>query len=174
MRNVLFTTCQIGDGGIVSIIKLENGGYDVELDRVSQCGRLGLNARAFTFHNASCLAERIRLEPQNGLGDVSYFPQSERVADVSEAQDAALTEKVARRFAYYIRKYLTADELMEVNVLNDRELAFGVCHSHDFCDANDAMLGAFQDCGPFDVEDEASHKLWNAAWDVAVEYRFWA
>jgi len=75
-RNVMMTTCQIGNGGIVSVIKLENGGYDVELDRVSQCQRLNLDASAMSFHLANCLAETIRLEPQNGLGDISYFPQA--------------------------------------------------------------------------------------------------
>lgn len=51
----------------------------------------------------------------------------------------------------------------------------GICHSHDFCDANMAMLEAWteltgQEC--VDGEDEAACRAWNAAWDRAIETEF--
>jgi hypothetical protein len=82
------------------------------------------------------------------------------------------TEEVAREFAQLIRAYLSDDELAEVNDLNDQETDPNVCHSHDFCDANDAMLGAFQKFG-LEVDNEANHPLWCDAWDLAVKNHFW-
>ena len=81
--------------------------------------------------------------------------------------------QVAEVFAAYIRSYLTEDELATVNELNAEERGSGVCHTHDFCDANDAMLGAFVNFG-LNAEDESLHQLWCDAWDIAIGNKFWA
>ena len=49
----------------------------------------------------------------------------------------------------------------------------GMCASHDFCDANVVMSGAwegaFEDQDPMNLNDEADLELWNAAWKIATE-----
>jgi len=66
--------------------------------------------------------------------------------------------------------------------LNRAEKVKGVCHSHDFCDANMSMHAALEECG-FDVsalfsecdekdEEGPIYDLWNRAWDLAKKAQF--
>lgn len=65
---------------------------------------------------------------------------------------------------------LTSDQMRQVVERNQAETNPGVCHSHDFCDANIVMHEVFmargldlsaEDCPPEWVD------LWNRAWDLA-------
>jgi hypothetical protein len=84
-------------------------------------------------------------------------------------------ETLAADFSAVLRRWLTADEMAQVLALNKQEAGTNVCHSHDFCDANMAMLKAFEDLGgDLDLEDQDQVKLWNAAWDIAKASGFGA
>jgi hypothetical protein len=98
-----------------------------------------------------------------------------------QAFEIIATEKVALEFSRVLRHCIGGD-MAEVVRRNSAEPAgSGVCHSHDFCDANMAMLEAFHNLGlratveiePVDGPEWcASQDLWNAAWDAAVASGF--
>lgn len=86
------------------------------------------------------------------------------------------THDLARTFGAVVREWLTPEEFAEVLVRNRAQASALVCHSHDFMDANDAMMEAFERLGvPYDdvdADDERIAALWNAAWDLAKANEF--
>jgi aminoglycoside phosphotransferase len=80
--------------------------------------------------------------------------------------------QLAKAFAEELNKTLTAEQMEEVNRLNAAEENDGICHSHDFCDANVIMLNAWQlidptaDCTQIIRSPKLAAK-WNIAWDMA-------
>jgi hypothetical protein len=93
---------------------------------------------------------------------------------------APTVEALAREFARVLTDWLGAEKMREVNARNVAYAAeYGdpnrVCASHDFCDANQAMLDACESLmGPeFDICDESTHALINAAWAHAKARDFW-
>jgi hypothetical protein len=77
--------------------------------------------------------------------------------------------ELAKAFSEELRRVLTADEMGEVNRLNAEEANSGVCHSHDFCDANQVMLDAMGD--EFENTDE-QNALISQAWNIAKAAEF--
>jgi hypothetical protein len=62
-----------------------------------------------------------------------------------------------------------------MKIRNERETDPGICHSHDFCDANEVMLEAFKVFIAGDdvmtgivTGDRDTVSLWNKAWDYAT------
>lgn len=88
--------------------------------------------------------------------------------------DAERTAKLARAFSVVLLEWLGPDRVAEAAALNDAELNPDVCHTHDFCDANEAMLVAFERVlgREADVQSDDDTALWNAAWDRAKADRF--
>lgn len=88
-------------------------------------------------------------------------------------REPVLAAFVARAFAQELYEELGNATMIEVIELNRRETNKGVCHSHDFCDANMTMARAMERCGinP-EVENEDVVRLWNAAWELAVKDEF--
>lgn len=84
-----------------------------------------------------------------------------------------LAEEIANAFSTILCDWLTAAELDTVNERNKTRGA-GVCHSHDFCDANMAMAEAFETVvkRPVDPQSDADTALWDRAWDTARESGF--
>ena len=82
-------------------------------------------------------------------------------------------DKVARSFSYQIRKYLTPEQLIEVNIENHKR-SDGSCATHDFIDSNVCMNDAFIEVfdEEIDVQDEFHVEIANAAWDIAKAYDF--
>jgi len=80
-------------------------------------------------------------------------------------------DALANKFLKLLRKDIGLRNYKEVCARNAAEPHKGICHSHDFCDANMVMLAAVQSfCDTFDVpETDAHYDLWNAAWNLAVE-----
>ena len=78
------------------------------------------------------------------------------------------TLQLAERFLVRLTEELGETTYREACVRNAQEPTPGICHSHDFCDANMVMLAAFQDVG-LDVPDADSddQTLWNASWEMA-------
>lgn len=81
---------------------------------------------------------------------------------------------LAREFARVLRATLDAGEIATANERN-RLAAAGVCHSHDFCDANMAMLEAWTTIAGTepDLDDDQQTATWNAAWDEAMRAGFY-
>ena len=82
----------------------------------------------------------------------------------------------AAEFSRVLCIWLPSDQIAEAVRLNAAESPdFGICHSHDHCDANMAMYEAMTNLGiaPYiDYEDGTAERdnhlaLWNAAWDIA-------
>jgi len=71
---------------------------------------------------------------------------------------------IATAFLNILRETLTADEWRQMCAANATETNPHVCHSHDYCDANEAMAGAFARLG---LDPLTEDRLWNAAWRAA-------
>lgn len=87
------------------------------------------------------------------------------------ARDRHLVESIGDRFALNLEEAIGERFYEKVRQRNAKEPSRGVCHSHDFCDANEVMLGALAEHGlgkQFDAGDEGHCALWNAAWDYAA------
>lgn len=85
--------------------------------------------------------------------------------------------ELAQRFSELLKRVI-GPSIADVISRNALEENCDVCHSHDFCDANEVMLQAWKDCGhdPDDItgEDHAdeARRLWQTSWDIAKEYDF--
>lgn len=82
---------------------------------------------------------------------------------------------LARAFASELRDEIQ-DAIFTVVALNDDEAEPNICHSHDFCDANQVMIDAWAkvagvECS-CDSNNEAETALWNEAWDIAKKAKF--
>ena len=79
---------------------------------------------------------------------------------------------IAQRFVTVLRAWLDADEWDLMGDRNAVETDPGVCHSHDFCDANMAMCEAFESVTGKtpDGDNEAEATLWGTAWANAMPY----
>jgi hypothetical protein len=84
-------------------------------------------------------------------------------------------EELARRFSMELRLMLDSLDMWQVVVSNAAEPKdSGVCHSHDFCDANEAMLLAMEHYGiQFDPADQEQADFTSAAWTTAKKANFY-
>jgi len=74
---------------------------------------------------------------------------------------------VAKVFCRLIREEL-GDKMQDVVARNKGESAQGVCHTHDYCDANMVMASAMRTVGiPLDEQE-----IWNSSWDIAKAAEF--
>jgi len=100
--------------------------------------------------------------------------------------------QVAVEFSRVLRRWLPAADVAEAVRRNKREpLGSQICHSHDFCDANEAMVEAFHNLGlktnidhdgweayinrESNADEQAidsATALWNAAWIIAIAAGF--
>lgn len=79
-------------------------------------------------------------------------------------------QQIADRFLQLLREEITGADYAEACARNAAETSEGICHSHDFCDANMVMLDAMRALGEsVDVDSEADCKRWSAAWDLAFK-----
>ena len=85
------------------------------------------------------------------------------------------TEQLARAFSSELRSELGDDIVTEIVELNAASDNADGCYSHDYCDANMVMEAAFIEV--FGREPDVSGgddvRLWNAAWNNAVEHGFY-
>jgi hypothetical protein len=86
-------------------------------------------------------------------------------------------DALAAAFCRELSKAITAEQLAEVVARNAGESSESVCHSHDFCDANEVMLDAWLSLDPdADVSDitggDEQHKIWGEAWAIAKAGNF--
>jgi hypothetical protein len=106
--------------------------------------------------------------PQQNRAHFALSPVETHVIVAKEDQSMIAT-LIANEFSQQLRKTLTAEQMDEVVRLNKEEAdKVGVCHSHDFCDANTEMIAALETLGITRVTDA----LWNEAWKIAKGAEF--
>lgn len=88
--------------------------------------------------------------------------------------------RVGQRFSEMLREAIGPEQFAEVQRRNAAEPRATVCHSHDFCDANEVMAAAMREVvgtAPYDDADASDEQtqglvdIWNAAWTVAPDLR---
>jgi hypothetical protein len=89
---------------------------------------------------------------------------------------AEMAKALAKAFSEELLGYLGEDKMREVVRMNAAEADGRICHSHDFCDANQIMLDAMTKLG-FELDDgkdggENNNDGINLAWDIAKENSF--
>lgn len=90
--------------------------------------------------------------------------------------DLELTMRLAREFGSVVQEWLKTADFREMNERNKMEENPSICHSHDFCDANMAMLEAWDRVvrTEYDMNTQTHDDLWNAAWTIAKAADFYA
>ena len=84
------------------------------------------------------------------------------------------TRILANVFSRIIREW-AGDDLAEIVQLNSEEDDTRICHTHDFFDANEAMMEAFAELGiSDDLNDDVTAQLWGRAWRLAMDNGFLA
>jgi hypothetical protein len=85
-----------------------------------------------------------------------------------------LLQMLSNEFSKELRQTLTAEEMTQVISRNRNETDPNVCHSHDFCDANVALLTAFENIYGYEpkLSDEDTINLMNAVWSLAKKNEF--
>jgi hypothetical protein len=79
-------------------------------------------------------------------------------------------ETLALKFSQGLRLCLSAEEMAEVVRLNLDEDSLGICHSHDFCDANMVLYEVFMQYGMNPVGEDGLERwgdLWDRTWNMA-------
>jgi len=71
---------------------------------------------------------------------------------------------IASRFDSILREWLLPDEYSDMVQENKEDPDTNVCHSHDYCDANVAMMEAFG--ADFDCDNESHMEAIAEAWNV--------
>ena len=132
--------------------------------------------------------------PKNGNILFVEFPEGEREYEGSdqyylyegygESEPLLATDNysdvqawiVAKTFGQTLAGYLTAEEMAKAIERNRSELDPMVCHSHDCCDANMAMLEAMEANGYVELmpNDDGYSSVWGKAWSIAVEHDFFS
>jgi hypothetical protein len=84
--------------------------------------------------------------------------------------------EVAKSFSRLLHGDLGPTKMAVVLERNRAEESKGVCHSHDFCDANMTMLDAMKEHGLMQDEGvslgDQDTDTWNEAWDIAKRAEF--
>ncbi len=78
-------------------------------------------------------------------------------------------ELLATTFLRHMADTLDPETLAEIDRRNAIEETPGVCHSHDFCDANTVMAPAFHEATgrEVDIHSDEDLSLWQRAWNHA-------
>ncbi|HDR9188651.1 TPA: hypothetical protein QDB51_002726 [Burkholderia vietnamiensis] len=79
--------------------------------------------------------------------------------------------EMAQLFSKKLVESHRAEQMMDIIISNRQEENEGVCHSHDYCDANMLMLEVFEE-NNLSIEDESNHALWNEVWELAKKNEF--
>lgn len=85
-------------------------------------------------------------------------------------------ERLAKEFSSILRSWLSKEELSKVVKDNEEEKDSSICHSHDHCDPNQAMIDAFTKIKGKDIDfqDDKNMDLMNKAWDLAKKEKFYS
>lgn len=87
----------------------------------------------------------------------------------------ARTEQIALEFSLRLLRYLGREKLAQAVALNHAETVAGICHTHDFCDANVFMARAIRAVTGREprLQADADIAQWNASWNLAMKNGFY-
>ena len=94
--------------------------------------------------------------------------------DNAKRERARQVHAIAWAFSSILGDWFTKAEGQQVLERNRAEPCHMVCHSHDFCDANEAMFEAFKQVTGRDIDGDCEPDcvLWGDAWNQAVAAEF--
>lgn len=107
--------------------------------------------------------------------DLSAAPMMfAQVRDGGEPSERIAETVVAISFCRRLREWLTREQMAQVIADNAAELDPSICHSHDVCDPNQAMIDTLESFGvtSIDVNDEPTMTLISDAWALAKSADF--
>lgn len=79
--------------------------------------------------------------------------------------------EMAKSFSKKLVECHRAEQMVDIIISNRHEENEGVCHSHDYCDANMIMAEVFDE-NNLSMEDAKNYQLWNEVWDLAKKNEF--
>jgi len=86
-------------------------------------------------------------------------------------------ETLAKEFSQSLKSALSSEEMNDLVKKNQSEKIPGICHSHDYCDANMVLHKVFMKHG-MDIADEGGRErwgeMWDSAWNLAKSNDFWS
>lgn len=86
-------------------------------------------------------------------------------------------ETLAKEFSQSLKSALSSEEMNDLVKKNKSETTPGICHSHDYCDANMVLHVVFMKHG-MDIADEGGRErwgeVWDSAWNLAKSNDFWS
>lgn len=80
-------------------------------------------------------------------------------------------EQLSAEFCRILNEWLNQSEIEEIIRRNALPEYANCCASHDYCDANQAMVDALEEFG-LEFHPDECIELVNAAWDLAKERQF--
>lgn len=81
--------------------------------------------------------------------------------------------QLAREFSNALIQWLGVRKIDKINALNKAESNPSICHTHDFCDANQAMIDALAEFGvELDTQSAEQTALVSNAWAIAKRNQF--
>ena len=85
------------------------------------------------------------------------------------------TEQVARKFSSILKRWLTKKQMRQVIRTNSKPENAPFCATHEFCDANMAMIEAVHKLTGKqpDIHCDATNLLWTEAWAMAKRKLFY-
>ncbi len=87
---------------------------------------------------------------------------------------AKLVELLSKEFSKLLVEDLGLILVRKINRLNKSEVVPGVCHTHDFCDANMTMEAAAKKIGlTLESSSRRHSEIWNDAWSLAAKNGFY-
>lgn len=75
------------------------------------------------------------------------------------------SKQIAQTFVNILKLWLTEEQFAEMVERNQAEEVEGICHSHDYCDANEAMFEAMYVCGVAEWDEQ--EQMWEQVWKAA-------
>ena len=84
-------------------------------------------------------------------------------------------ETLSLEFSQGLHAYLSPEQMREVVERNRTEAVPGICHSHDFCDANMFLYDVFMKYGMNPAAEGGMDKwgeLWDQAWNLSKSKDF--
>lgn len=110
-------------------------------------------------------------------GEIVALGEDTRAEDPAHAKVVAraiLVGKIADQFRAVLRSWLSEAECLEVDARNRKEKNENICHTHDFCDSNEAMLQALETITgrEMNIGNDDDNALFNDAWSLAKDDGF--
>lgn len=129
------------------------------------------NNGSTNIHGALKMRGKFTLEEIKALNDAASSLAAMAINTYVDAleKESPMVETLAKEFSAKLEEWI-GEELKTVVARNYVEKDSAICHSHDFCDANMAMIEVFEARG---LDWETHNELLDAAWNKAKANNFY-